>query len=465
MIVDKELLSQPYFKDIQGDNPALVARKLGPLSNWWMSNDAFQNAESNRLFDSESVFSCDLKSQPGSCWPILAMKNSCHALRDAMLLPCIWKQTTKAQGVPPKLENLASQVINAIAGSNICIKGAEPGDFNLHLDRRFQGIEIQDDVFETLGSAWVALAGGLISAMSGLRVSTSVWVSSAMDVRDGSMKVGLLKKKMLLAASGSHGKCEKFFVSTANHAEALNVINDNPEFDGSMEVCPLEQFQGNDLATVLQPYLSECFNEPVAPTKPERGETKCGEFRACVDYFLYALEPYSFRSIQFYRSKIMPTLAVSLQKQMEDSLKFKGCTHYVGVLSRSPELVVLGSAAVRAKKILILHDGTLPSGLQYVIDTFSKQDVQTKITSIPEKHPVKSVVDAVYAFVSDAPDPTKVVIDVKPATKKLTYALLRAAKPQHRILCIQEKEGNESEREDRRPVPGEEILEFLDRAP
>ena len=159
----------------------------------------------------------------------------------------------------------------------------------------------------------------------------------------------------------------------------------------------------------------------------------------------------------------MPSLATSLRNELSSNKKFRGCTHYIGVLSRSPELVALGANAVDAEKVCVLYDGSLPDEKvfleQTLRDRIGKDNVQ--FVPIAFAEPIRSVIKAVERFAGDAADPTKVVLDVKPATKKLSYALLKAAKPQYRILCIQEKDNGPN---DRRPVPGEEVLEFLDEA-
>ena len=199
MKIDRELLNNDCFRNVSDDNAYLVYEKLGPLSNWWMQKDVFQRAANDRRFDQSDVDSLELSDKPGSCWPIFAMEKPPQSLREAMLLPCVWKQGTVDGGLPNKLSELASLVAKAIQDSKIGTDYADPAYFSLHLDRRIARVELDDSVFVASGSAWVTLAGGLVSAMSGLRVVTNVWWSAAIDVRAGAMRVGLLEKKMALA--------------------------------------------------------------------------------------------------------------------------------------------------------------------------------------------------------------------------------------------------------------------------
>jgi hypothetical protein len=452
-VIDIATLAAKCNKELTPINAKEAVKYLKQLSPWWLTPEAIAMAKS--LDDpviTGMLAEATLLDEPGSCWVILKFGKPMTLLRSAVLLPCVWRKGEQTfSHFPTKLKDLSDSVIEEVRKAKL--SGQNVSSFGLQPDRRLklQSNVLDDDLFSTFESGWLSLVGGLVSAMLNVDVDTSVWASSAWDASRGGSEVAGLSEKIGLATD--YG-AKSFAVAAANELEAKQIVAGN---SGSLSILTLARHESEDLSTTLRPYLSKYLLQPDPPILAD-GDIDQYAFGKCKDYYL-VLGAYTELATRFYKTHLLPSLSIQLRKNLVAKYGKIEASHYVGIVSKSPELVVLGVLATRAKKCLLLHDGSRGHELNFCRGELSKHlEKGCILVGLFESDVLKSIGKLVTDFLNDAVDPKKVVIDLKPGTKKMTFALIRAAQDGNRMLCLEEQQSQF----DRRAIPGTEAPEFIE---
>jgi hypothetical protein len=384
-----------------------LAALLGPLAPWWLADDVLQvlARELPEHFDPPASRRPELPSEAGSCSAILANSDpGCRPrLRRAFLLPLRWGRGEGDDlALPPDLLRVADDVRRHtnLSGWGLRLSSALGPD----------GMDLREVDF-TFDSAWVALAGGLITDAEGGSTRPWVWATGTWAEGGGIGDVDHLEAKLALARDWP---VEEVYLPERQAAAAPA---------GRYTVGALRQGP-RDWRQAMGEYLASL---DVVPPVPEPGDEPA--FQACVRYYLR--RPDHAEGInRFYRTHLLRRVADHCRRQVRSACQ---PTHLVTVVSTSPELAALSAATFGAPNRLLLHTSDdKQKEAAHTIKKFLDEDLKLAGTTEPasfSKGPdmAQQMIDLGNQFLLGVPA-GKVVIDLKPGNKKMTYALSRLAR-------------------------------------
>ncbi|OWK41128.1 hypothetical protein FRUB_05020 [Fimbriiglobus ruber] len=319
--------------------------------------------------------------------------------------------------------------------------GLQP-DPRLALDRT----PLADDLFETVESGWASLTGGLIAAVQRLDLDPGVWASVAWDERSGPAEVAGLEEKLAVAVEFG---ARMFAVAIRQRAAAEDWVAAN--VPGRITILPVPSTIPVDPWAVLREYLSKFTREPQVPASVEDNDG----FQCCRQYYLN-LPAFSGHDSRFYRSHLQPFIAGRCRVAIRDRHPAFAATHFVTVVSKSPELAVMLAHATAATNCLLLHtpEGKLAESAEHC-----RRLLEGRAAGIPTPFSTgaemgEDIRRAVERFTHGVP-PDRVVLDLKSATSKMKYWVARAARPGNWLFNLET-----TFLDDRRNDPGTERPEL-----
>ncbi len=382
--------------------------------------------------------------RPGVCWGIFVNPhpNRWPLLRPAFLLPFQWRRTEPLSGrgkhsprLPESVRGLADSIVTQLAEHG---KTGEIGS----IDHRWSlhwpdGVEtLGGDMLANLplkpGSAWAALAGGLIVAALGGKpdpkiLATGAWSNQKDGVPAGIVDVDSLDQKIKLAAE--MGASQLFVPASQYHVaqqyanRRVPKTNRHPLRIGTLDIGQATPRKAlHALTSVLQ----------VEPTENDSLETMAG-------YYLSA-RPRS-RVSDFYRRRLAPRLAKTHRKLLRDRFPEVRPSHLVSVVSQSWELVELTVQLLtdaegeecRGNSLtdcLLFYTGDRPD-LKAVAHRYVEWLGTRRITCRPAEIRFGKAMDSdirihLDSFLATVP-PERVVFDLTPGFRLVLISLLRSA--------------------------------------
>jgi hypothetical protein len=411
------------------------------LIPWWFHEDVVKRIEQEIGY---SFPDPQLPQDRGACWIILVMLHpqAYPLLRPAFLLPLQWRQESPHDGALPKpLCQLADEVRTAMHHAFPKLSCLE---WHLFLHSNFQKPK-NNSVLAILGeqfrfcSGWVALAGGLYLACNQGEPDGHVWVSACWDMQRGIQRIEHLKEKLQLAQTY---KVRRLYLPQEQIEEA-------PPPEPPLKIEPLRQGT-NRLDEALGDYLAALDVLPPVPAPDdEKGFERCQKW--------YLRQPTD--QPDFYCTHLLPTILKRCQRQRIEECPDCQPEILLTILSDSWVLIPLTLGVFPVRECFILHTEQMHKHLAPIQETIQQMSQQALLpTSMPilrhvvfqEKH------DLLTQFRSLVPwnryPPEKILIDVTPGKKLMSFMLSRAAPARSWHIYINHETQN------RKPVPGTEKL-------
>lgn len=417
-----------------------ACQELGHLAKWWLRREVLSLVRDPVLAAFAPRELPHLSNQLGSCWIIcqLTKRRSAGLLRPAMLLPLRWQpHSSDSRTLPRQLRDLAEVARQQVAQMTY-LGPQRQESWSLHLDPALgNGLELGDDLFESVDSGWAAVTAGLMIAVMGLHPRTDVFASVAWDDRSGPERVEGLEDKVRVAREWG----ARAFVISVTQRDREEVFRGPEEL---LKVCLLKSSAPPNAWESLRDCLVEFADQP----SPPRLGDEVG-FEQCRRY--HALLPHGSTEAQnFYRSHLQGTILHRLQERTRVTRERIRPALFVTICSKSPELAVLTAKTVAAQRTLLLHTPDLIQQARLCQTELGEQvcqlvEIQADVDFCPR---LRKLIAAAGV------EPARVVLDLKPGTKKMTFWMSRTAQPGNWLFNL------ETEFASGRPIPGTERPEF-----
>jgi hypothetical protein len=289
----------------------------------------------------------------------------------------------------------------------------------------------------------------LLSALLEVPPNTDAWSSASWDWdRKRPKRVdGLPDKLRTVVAWGA----KTFHVAPSQFDEADDWVRANAP--GRLEVRPL----GDPVAVpvkVIRGLVSALTTLPPVPDETAHPDVEAGQFARCVDFWL-ALEPFSEADRRFYPSHLRSGIVRRLRSKFRGNYPAVHVRRFVTIVSESEDLAVITAGAVSADRTMLLHTGGEFRKKAEAVAQVLGGEPNATIREFNDGRMDEDIRRLVAEFTTDVP-PDEVMFDLKPGTKRMSYALLAVAEPGCRILNLEPHF-----RKDRRNTPGTEIPELL----
>jgi hypothetical protein len=439
-----------------------LCRKMGRLAHWWLRPEVVATARrfapgSSALRLGEPL---ELPEKLGDCWIVFRTGRSRKQFRPACLLPLSWRPGRGHSPVMPRrLALLADRVLADIKLGNDW--GLHPADELQIGSPRSRGAEYLSHVNVRCSSGWAPLAAGLFARAEGLLPQKNVWASGAWN-EFGLADVQGLEPKLELAASwpdgsaGARTDAIAFFVPPWRAGKASAWVDEHAP--GRVEIDILDATPDRDARKALNRYLAKLLACPAAPVPGAPDEEE--QFARCRDWLLHQPPSVGLESRErsYYRSHLLPGII----RRMSDRVRTTApagfeATHLATIVSKNHELTMFSAPALRVQYCLLLHtpDGDMPVRARKCAEYLQTQDITCVVRAFDAGLDMESQISAEIAAFTRGVPPELVVIDLKPGTKKMTYAQSRAARPGNWIFNL---EGGF--RDDGRSIPGAERPEL-----
>jgi hypothetical protein len=412
---------------------ARLVEALGWLAPWWLRPEVLRRAAQLQPAYGEYTRRPGLPVRPGGCWALFARGREVPVLRPAFVLPLAWEAGADDDPhLPGPLRELAATVRRQLPD-----EGGPAWGLRLARPARERPIDLSglDDDLLGAGSAWAALAGGLLLARDGLAPSDRVWASAAWDETYGVGRVDQLSAKLDLAAEWG---AEQVFVPAQNQPEASAWRDSHGDRPAVRLLIPVN---GNPVpARVLEPYLAELGVEP----GPE------ASFEACVRYHARVSRG---RANDFAWRRLQGAVVDRCRALLPADCR---PTHLVTVVGTEPSVVALAPATLRARRVLLLYkappEPAISRALKEVRGSLTGQGLECAAQELPgstvaeHEHQARQVV---ADFLREVPADQS-AFDLTPAFKPLSLALQAAAPAGAWLLYCQHRQQGA----DNRVIPG-----------
>jgi hypothetical protein len=411
---------------------------LGWLSPWWLRPEVIDAAWQEQPVYAAYRRHPALPCQPGGCWALLVNPRRLELLRDAFVLPLLWREGDGDDPcLPGPLRDLAGQVRQQLG------EGFAGWGLTLPKPCDEEGIDLSplDDGAFGASSAWASLAGGLLLAREGLTPDTTVWASAAWDEAYGIGRVEGLQAKLDHAAERG---AKHVFVPAQNQPEGgawAAAHSGQPEVS---LLVPAPSAGKLSPSRLLGPYLSELGLEP-GPEQPDELKKR---------YYLLVTRE---KARDFHWRVLMKSAAEACARSLPEDCK---PTHAVTVVSLEPSAVALAPASLPAQVCLLLYTQTDPpdARIARTLDQVQRELEKRGVKCVPgpicagrRDDEVRQVAELLHDFADGTP-PERLAFDLTPGYKSLTLAVLEAAPVGSWLLyCRHEQAGA-----DNRVVPGTE---------
>lgn len=234
---------------------------LGWLSPWWLRPEVIDAACQEQPVYAAYRRHPALPCQPGGCWALLVNPRRLKLLRDAFVLPLIWREgRCDDPCLPGPLRDLAGQVRRQLG------EGFAGWRLSLPLPRDEEAIDLSplDDGAFGASSAWASLAGGLVLARDGLTSDTTVWASAAWDQAYGIGRVEGLQAKLEHAAERG---AKHVFVPAQNQPDVAEWAAERPAGPRVTLLSPAAAPGKPEPRRILEPYFSELVALAKSPAR------------------------------------------------------------------------------------------------------------------------------------------------------------------------------------------------------
>ena len=412
---------------------ACLVEALGWLAPWWLPRAVLHRAAELQPAYAAYQSLPGLPTRPGGCWALFAQNGEVPALRSAFALPLVWEASVDDDPhLPGPLRERADEVRRQLpdeSGTRWGLRLARPA--------RERPIDLSG-LGESLlgaGSAWAALAGGLLLARDGLAPSDRVWASAAWDETYGVGRVERLSDKLDLAAEWG---ATQVFVPAQNQPEASTWRDRRGERPEARLLSPVN---GKPVAArVLEPYLDELGVEP----GPD------GAFDTCVRYHARVsrrrANEFAWRRLQ---GEVVERCRATLLPECRP-------THLVTVVGNEPSVVALGAAALGVRRCLLFHMGPIADPIALTLDQVrghlegqGMECVAAPLSGAGFATQEAEMREAVRGFL-DGIRAGQAAFDLTPGFKSLSLALQAAAPAGAWLLYCQHRQQGA----DNRVVPG-----------
>jgi hypothetical protein len=411
---------------------------MGGLAPWWLNDDVLEAARQYHPARFSTPLE-DLRRLPeklGDCWLVFRAGRGFPELRRAFLLPLTWRPGRgHAQCLPPKLLRLADRVIGELD------KHERTGtDWSLHpadelriYDERAPGAEYLATADLRCSSCWASLAGGLIARAEGLLPRASVWASGAWN-EDGLADVDVrgLEAKLALAAEWPSKPAMEgadpiwFYVPRWRAGAAAAWARDH--VPGQVTIGILDAPTEPVPRKALNAYLAELTACPPVPDPDSPDEP--AQFAHCRNWLLHQTA-FTDRERSFYRSHLLPGIIRRMRTRVRGIAPPDfAATHYATVVSKSHELAVMTPLALGVTHCLLLHtpDAPMPELARRCAHELVSRGLTCTVRAFDNGPDMVAQIEAEIEGFTRGLRPDCVVIDLKPGTKKMTYAQSRAAR-------------------------------------
>jgi hypothetical protein len=443
----REVCSPP-LEGLQPRQAFRACRSLGRLARWWLRPEVLRLAQRHDPSYPEwtNPERPPLPEKLGDCSVIFRTKAGLPLFRPAFLMPLCWQPAPDHSPLlPPELIALAEQVV-----ADVRQELGRSSDWGLY---PADGLDLErNPVGEGLGlpceSGWAALAAGLIARAEGLLPSGRVWASGAWN-RYGLADIDGLEAKLELAVEW---EAADFFVPVWLRGKAREWVEGHAP----------ARLRIGALAAPVEPKPRRALNEYLArftaqPPIPQAGSPQEeDQFQGCRHYFLHQ-PAFTDSTRAFYWSHLLPGIIRRLREKVRQDRPGLCVTHFATVVSPSHELAVLAPLAVGAKSCLLLHtpDERMTGLAEECRQYLAGEAVDCRLQPIdPGDKMEGSFRRGVDEFTRGVP-PERVILDLKPGTKKMTYAQSRVARPGNWLFNLEAKF-----LDDRRTDPGTEQPEL-----
>ncbi len=437
----------PRLEGLQPRGAFRACQALGRLARWWLRPEVLQLAHDHDPSRPEWTNPEQPRRQQklGDCAVIFRTKAALPLFRPAFLMPLCWQPGRgHSPLLPPELIELAEQVVTDL-GQEL----GRSGDWGLHPEDGL-GLE-RNPLAEGLAlpceSGWAALAAGLIARAEGLLPRGKILASGAWN-RYGLADVDGLEEKLALAVEW---QATDFFVPVWRVGEAREWVDQKAL--GRLEIGALAAPVDPKPRQALNQYLAHLTERPPVPEEGGPGEQE--QFQACRNYFLHQ-PAFTDSTRAFYWSHLLPGIMRRLRERVRQDWPDLRVTHCATIVSLSHELAALAPLVIGAKSCLLLHtaDERMRGLAEECQVHLRRQGVDCRVWPINRDALESSIRLAVDDFVSEV-SPERVVLDLKPGTKMMTYAQSRVARPGNWLFNLEARPLN-----DRRTDPGTERPEL-----
>jgi hypothetical protein len=425
-------------------------RKMGRLAHWWLRPEVLDAA---RRFDpARSALRLaeplEVPEKLGDCWLVLRAGRHRPLYRPAFLLPLSWRPDRgHSPCLPPRLAALADRVLADLKIGNDW--GLHPAD-ELQFDSpRSGGAEFLSRFRMRCASGWASLAGGLIARAEGLLPKKSVWASGAWDkhgLADVRVRARGRAPKLELAArwpwGGAEGRTEKiqFFVPSWRAGEAVAWVNENAADErvmiGILDAPPGREPQPRQ---ALNAYVAALTSAPPVPDASAPDEED--QFARCRNWFLHQTTSVELDGAErsFYWSHLLPGII----RRMHDRVRKVAppdfaATHCATFVSWSHELAVFTPLALGVTHCLLLHtpDSAMGSRAAQCAQILTSRGLTCVTRPFDEGADMLARICREVAEFTRGVPAEHVALDLKPGTKKMTYSLVRAARPGNWLFIL-----------------------------
>jgi hypothetical protein len=388
-----------------------AAQRLGGLARWWLHPEVLAAAR-----ELAPVYAgwWDIPPLPrgcGSCCVICVNEQSATLplLRPAMLLPLEWVPDTRHDGrLPPSLRNLAEGILRALTNvPNVATTqwglhlSAEAGLGDCDLSGFGDGLD--------LPSGWVPLAAGLWLRAHGISPQHSTWATGTWTDGAGIGPVDghTLEHKLALALREPRWAPQAFFVPWRHAADVQTLARKSA---ASLEIGALSEIEP-DPSRALQPYLAKLGAPP----------TLADPFETRVAYWKLLSGP---AEKDYYLDCLLPHILQQQRALMEQLWPGWRPTHFVTIVSLSPELAILGPYAARAGKCLLLHTPELATQAARARVALEKRHICCEVKPFSDREALAPQFERyLRAFLADARSPDNVAFDMTPGKRLMSRTL------------------------------------------
>jgi hypothetical protein len=425
-LITRTLLRDICTRPLTTKNARDACLALGGLAPWWLEEPVLERA---RALSDPAILSLlgnpgaprpPLRPARGACWVVCRASCERGWVRPALILPFRWEfQQQHSIHLPVQFRELADLAKTQVRDSKP-LSSLRPESWGLQPDPRLglARTPLADDVFETVASGWAAVTAGLIAALQGLDPVPQVWASAAWDRRTGLARVDGLPEKLSQAVDWG---ATTFAIPVWQRGEAEDWVAENAP--GRLELLPLPAPAEPNPWASIKDYLSR-FTGP--PPPPNSTDDEDG-FQRCRQYYLN-LPAFKGLDTRFYRTHLQEAINSRCRRKLKAAYDHVRPTHLVTIVSKSPELAVMTARAVGVTHCLLLHTPD-----QEATAVACQTELSPEVEALPQSFTPGSempreIRQAVMQFTAGVPE-EKVVIDLKPGTKKMTYSMSQAARP------------------------------------
>lgn len=423
--------------------------ELGPLACWLLRPDVFRRAvEDPYVGDTLRQRWRTWCERPhvsgtyGTCWVVFVTDRSADLplIREAFVLPLRWvRDAEHSARLPVELEELAKLTVksmrDAMAESRTC--------WGLQLAGQLGSVELRE-LHVAPESGWAPLAAGLYLAAQGGVPDPTVWATGSWSFSDGLLPVEDIGLKSRLAAEFG---ARLFFVPEGQQ----------PDESSDAPVARGLQLAALRTGTLLPSRaLAELLRRLDAPPASPSSAADEDAVDRCTRYYLR--QPLDRPETKaFYVERLLPTIIQRRCGEVRPQYPEWRPTHLVTIVSGSPELVELTARALDVDQCLLLHT---PDKKQGQLAEQAKDRLEDEASGRKriggscgafdnDSGVVASLERRIGTFIAGLA-PEKIVFDLTPGTKLMTYALSRLAPPGSWLVYIQHVW------RDGRPVPDTE---------